>query len=163
MCLHHHHPFKISCHDLMKSTQTHIKYLWNQYGRCLDSYFWQWCSSTFHPSVKLSTRILIWELGWLSTVIKPGVQKSGHQVTVVTKICTVVPNICGLLVGNMPHATLLAPGNFEVAPRKFGKFVCPWMKLQIEWMENWGSIQSGGWMFCTLPPFPESRANPAPQ
>jgi len=32
-----------------------------------------------------------------------------HLVALVTKFCTVAPNICGFSVGNMVHVTLLAP------------------------------------------------------
>ena len=43
------------------------------------------------------------------SVIIQGCTNPGRQVARTTKVCTVAPNICGFLVWNLLHITLMAP------------------------------------------------------
>jgi hypothetical protein len=63
----------------------------------------QWCDMTPQtPSSQVSST-QIWSF------LKQGCTNPGLQVAMVTKFCTVVPNICGSSVWDLLHATLLVP------------------------------------------------------
>jgi hypothetical protein len=54
-----------------------------------------------------------------SLVFRPLAQKCAHsryQITMVPEVFTLTPNICGSLVQNLPHVTILKSQNFKVAP-----------------------------------------------
>jgi hypothetical protein len=42
--------------------------------------------------------------------VQQGCTNSKHQVTMATKFCTLLPNICGSSARNLLHVTVLAPG-----------------------------------------------------
>jgi len=48
-----------------------------------------------------------------SWILIQGCTNPRHQFAMVTKFCTVAPNICGSLVWNLLHVTHLAPQNLR--------------------------------------------------
>ena len=64
-----------------------------------------------------SNKVTCWfqlhEMSHSQIIFLQGCTIVGCQVTVVTKFCMVVPDVCGSSVWNLLHVILLAPGNLR--------------------------------------------------
>jgi hypothetical protein len=60
-----------------------------------------------HDSFRKAANLQI-DVHFLQCLVQ-GCTNAGHQVAVVTKVCTVVRNVCGSSVWNLLHVNVLAP------------------------------------------------------
>jgi hypothetical protein len=70
-------------------------------------------------------------VAYLEDISYKGAQIPKHKVAMVTKFCTVAPNICGTLVWNLLHVTCLVPRTFEVAPTLLENLCTPGIFYQF--------------------------------
>jgi hypothetical protein len=63
---------------------------------------------------------------FLLRLLRQGCTNPACQIAQATRFCSVAPNICRLSAWYLLHVTILAPESLG-----FGKFVYPWLMLQL--------------------------------